>query len=163
MKLTWMRQFFLYCFGMPSTPSAFRKIFRNSINENQIREPGVSKRCRRNILMLSSTIILAGLMEKSPEDINFFGLQPSDKKDVRWFCLSVALVHLYWYLKRFLSMLDDGEMHDYRYFSGETNVLNAHRSRHLGCLPKRSDFISNLIALILTSISWYFLWSWSML
>lgn len=161
MKSNWIQQFLLYCFGIPGTPSDFLKVFRNSDNNNQLLEPDASKRCKRNILVLSSTVILAGLIGKSPQDIDFFGLQPTDKEGVRWFCLSVTLVHVYWYMKRYLSLLDDGERQEYQHFSGGTTLVsNAHRSRHLPCLPRRSDFISSLFALILTAWSWIFLWSW---
>ena len=111
--------------------------------------------------MLASIVILAGLMGGGPEDINFFGLQPSGKEDVRWFCLFVFLTQIYWYLNRCLSIMDDGARHDYQYTTGNTQVLNAFRSRHLSCLPRRSDLVSSLLVLILTVLSWNFLWAWS--
>lgn len=146
---------------MPHTLTQFRQVFCNSDNNNQLLEPEESRKYRRNLLLLASIVILAGLMEGGPEDINFFGLQPSDKADVRWFCLFVFLAQVYWYLKRCLSIMDDGARHDYQYTTGNTQLLNALRSRHLTSLPRRSDLVSNILVLILTVLSWYFLWSWS--
>lgn len=161
MKPNSIQKFFLYFFGIPHTPSQFCQVFRNSNNDDQLLEPAESKKYRRNILILACIVILAGLMDGTPRDINFFGLKPSDKADAFWFCLFIFLTQIYWYLTRYFSVMDDGEMRDFEHTTEKAQMQNALRSCHLTCIPKRSDLISNLTALTLTILSWYFLWSWS--
>ena len=161
MKPNRIQKFFLYCFGMPHTPSQFCQVFRNSNNDDQLLEPAESKKYRYKILILACVVILAGLIGGTPQDIRFFGLGPSDKDGTLWFCLFIFLTQIYWYLTRYFSVMDDGEMRGFQHTTEKAHMLNALRSRHLTCIPKRSDLIANLTALTLTILSWYFLWSWS--
>lgn len=160
MRSNFINRFFIYGIGIPNNLSRMIEIFRGHAQTYRLSEPDESKRHRRNILVLSSIVILAGVMGEGPSKIDFFGLKPSGIGDVRLFCLFIILIQLYWYTKRFFNVSDDGGIENLDQ-EGSMQSLNIQSSNHLTFFHKRSDLISNLLALILTMLSWVFLWLWS--
>ena len=155
-----IRKFFFLFFGIPfPLPWSLRK-YPNKFNDLQLLEPDGSKICRRNILALSSIVVLAGFMGAGPHEIDFFGVKPSGERAVFIFCIFIILVQIYWYIKKYFHLKDDGMIQDIRPETGETLSLNIAISDHLTFVPRRSDFLSNIMALVLTLLSWRVVYTW---
>lgn len=159
-------KFVLYFFGIPCSLPLLVQAFQNKNNFSQLVEPEGTKICRRNILVLSSIVILAGCMGNSPQDINFFGVNPSTENNIRVFSLFIFVVQTYWYVKRYLHLLDDGEIRLFpgkggHVYTDENKLLKHELSKNiLTSVPKRADLISNIVGHILTILSWIILCSW---
>ena len=155
-----IRKFFFLFFGIPfPLPWSPRK-YPNKFNDIQLLEPDGSKICRRNILALSSIVILAGCMGTGPHEIDFFGVKPSGERAVSIFCTFIILVQIYWYIKRYFHLKDDGIIEDVGHHAVNPLSLNLTRSDHLPCVPRRSDLLSNILALVLTLLSWRVIYTW---
>ena len=154
-----IRKFFFLFFGIPFPHTLSLRNYPNQL-DRQLLEPDGSKICRRNILALSGIVVLAGCMGAGPQDIDFFGVKPSGKRAVFIFCTFIILVQIYWYIKRYFHLKDDGIIQDFQFENSDTFPLNITRSDHLTFVPRRSDLLSNILALVLTLLSWCFIYIW---
>ena len=154
-----IRKFFFLFFGIPLHPLSLRS-YPDKLNNRQLREPDGSKICRRNILALSSIVILAGCMGAGPHEIDFFGVKPSGERAVSIFCAFIFLVQIYWYIKKYFHLKDDGTIEEFQPQTGGTSSYSMTGSDHLDGVPRRADLLSNIMALVLTLLSWCFIYAW---
>ena len=121
---------------------------------DELIEPPEAKVCRRNILALGGTVVLAGAAGLDPRDLNIFGMKPSDDWGIIIFCSAAILVHIYWHVLRYFHVKNGGRIY---LVSSEDGGTVGHRKAEwpTDTIALRSaDRISNMAALALTGLSW---------
>ena len=121
-------------------------------------EPDGVRTSRRNIIVLSALIALAGLACANPGDLNLFGLElGTGTRGTIVLSAAVFAVQIYWYGLKYLHIRDSGEI--------EGRALGQMK-RPLGeirdvCLEQKgANWISNCVAVSLTVVSWVVLGYW---
>ena len=87
-------------------PSKARKRAKESL-EKMI-EPQGSKNCRRNIIVLSGVLVLAGLAGADLHSLNLFGIKPTSEGGVAVLGAAAIFAQIYWYVQRFQHLSEDG-------------------------------------------------------
>ena len=120
-----------------------------------------SKACRRNIMALSSVLVVAGLAGADPRDLSVFGVKPGGDWGVVVIGAAAISVQVYWYVLRYLHLKEDAVIEQEPVSQGETRQLLKIRLNDSWVLRRKSaDWFSNWIAVLLTISSWCFVVSW---
>ena len=123
-------------------------------------EPQASSACRRNILVLSGTLVVAGLAGVEPKDIVLFGMKPSKDSGVIIFGTAAVLAHLYWYCMRYQHLKEAGEIEQVPAMEGESRMRLKIAWNRFSMERKGADLVANWAALLLTAMAWAFVCSW---
>ncbi len=131
-----------------------------SIPERLI-EPDGARACRRNILALASVVVVSEAAGANPQDLEIFGVQPSNEWGVRVLGATAVLAHVYWYVVRYFHLRDDGkvEQNQAQFISG-TKYLKIEWSDAEPLVRRGADLLSNWAAVLLTVVSWGVIGFW---
>ncbi len=130
-------------------------------SSEKLAEPQGSKNCRRNIIVLSATVTLAGLAGADPHTLSLFGVKPSGDWGFAVLYLAAIAAQVYWYVQRYQHLSEDGIL--------EKDPVTGNRgapSQKISWNPsirlvrKGADLFSNRVAVLLTLVSWSFIVSW---
>ena len=122
-------------------------------------EPQGSKNCRRNIIVLSGVLVLAGLAGADLHSLNLFGIKPTGEWGVAVLSGAAIFTQIYWYVLRYQHLREDGSIE--RDQSPEYSMpLKISRNKALGLVRKEADLFSNWVAFVMTLLSWYFIARW---
>ncbi len=124
--------------SFPITKTTFASVQR--VKTESLDKLDKARVCRRNILALASVVVVAKVAGADPQDLEIFGVQPSNEWGVRILGATVVLVHLYWYVLRYFHMQDQ--------YKDTTLVIS------------RADLLSNWAATLLTIVSWGVIGFW---
>lgn len=126
-------------------------------------EPQGSRVARRNIVVLSGVLVLAGLAGADLQSLNLFGIRPTGNWGVTVLGVAAALAQIYWYVLRYQYLSEDGtiERDLGTGLSAKTaGPLKISGNEALALVRKEADLFSNWVAFLLTGLSWYFIYSW---
>lgn len=126
-------------------------------------EPQGSRVARRNIIVLSGVLVLAGLAGGDLQSLNLFGIRPTGNWGVTVLGVAAVLAQIYWYMLRYQHLSEDGtiERDLGTGFSAKTaGPLKISGNEALSLVRKEADLFSNWVAFLLTGLSWYFIYSW---
>ena len=132
---------------------------RHALHGNYVFEPQAAITCRRNILVLSATLVVAGSAGVDPRDLELLGMKPLEDRAVIVFGMAAVSAHLYWYFMRYRHLVDDGEFEQLPAAAGE-------RKLRLPVAPKErmqrksADVVANWAAVLLTVLAWAFVGFW---
>ena len=133
---------------------------RKSAARDELIEPLEAKVCRRNILALGSTIVLAGAAGLDPGDLSIFGMKPLDDRGIIVLGSAAILIHIYWHVLRYCHVKDGGRNY---LICNQDGGMTGHRKvewDHDTIAVRSADRISNLTALVLTGLSWIIVGLW---
>lgn len=128
-------------------------------------EPQAAERCRRNILALSSVVVLAAMAGIGPRDIEVLGVGLAENRGAFVICGAIVAAQAYWYLMRYLHLRDNAK----RQGSTPHGQLNPTDQkidwslpwRDCDCLvPRKADLWANRVALALVIVSCVVILSW---
>lgn len=124
-------------------------------------EPQGSKNCRRNIIVLSGVLVLAGLAGADLHSLNLFGIRPTSEWGLAVLGAAAIFAQIYWYVQRFQHLSEDGIIEN----DPVTGNPNAPPQKifwnpAIGLVRKGADLFSNWVAIVLTVLSWWFIASW---
>ena len=131
-----------------------RDVDRRSAARDELIEPLEAKVCRRNILALGSTVVLAGAADLDPRDLDIFGMKPSDDWGIIVFGSAAILAHIYWYVLRYRHVKNGGRI---SLVSNKDGGTIGHRKVEWcndTIAVRSADRISDVAALVLTGLSW---------
>ena len=138
-------------------PSMDRK--RAKRTSEKLVEPQGSRVCRRNIIVLSGVLVLAGLAGADLHSLNLFGIRPTGNWGVTVLGIATVLAQIYWYVLRYQHLSEDGTIE--RDMSPEYSTpLKISENEALNLVRKEADLLSNWVAVLLTGLSWHFIYSW---
>ena len=124
-------------------------------------EPQGSKNCRRNIIVLSATLTLAGLAGADPHTLSLFGVKPSADWGFAVLYAAAVAVQIYWYVQRFQHLSEDGILEkDPVMGNPDAPPQKISWNPSIRLVRKEADFIANWVAVLLTLLSWCFITSW---
>lgn len=135
---------------------------RAAYNPRKLIEPQGSRVSRRNIIVLSGVLVLAGFAGGDLHSLNLFGVKPTGNWGVTVLGVAAVLAQIYWYVLRYKHLSEDGTI--------EKDPLNSARgtesakiswNESLGLVRKEADLFSNWVAFLLTGMSWWFIASWT--
>ena len=134
----------------------------------RLSEPAGVKTGRRNIIALSSVVVLAGLAGADPGGLDVLGMKPNTGPwGVTVLCGAAIAAQLYWYCVKYFHMVEEGEMGGYwkdGYFSDKSSLLEDISLQSpmptFRIRQHRADWVSNCVASSLTITSWCFIASW---
>ena len=122
-------------------------------------EPQGSRNCRRNIIVLSGVLFLAGLAGADLHSLNLFGIKPPGEWGVVVLCGAALIAQIYWYLLKYQHLKEDGSIE--RDQSPEYSVpLKISKTKTLKLVRREADLFSNRVAVFLTLSSWCFIVPW---
>lgn len=130
-------------------------------NPRKLIEPQGSRVSRRNIIVLSGVLVLAGFAGGDLHSLNLFGVKPTGNWGVTVLGIAAVLAQIYWYVLRYKHLSEDGTI--------EKDPVNSARAAEsakiswneaLGLVRKEADLFSNWVAFLLTGLSWWFIASW---
>ena len=122
-------------------------------------EPQGSRLSRRNIIVLSGVLVLAGFAGADLHSLNLFGIKPTGNWGVTVLSVAAVLAQIYWYVLRYQHLSEDGTIE--RDMSPEYSTpLKISENEALSLVRKKADLFSNWVAVLLTGLSWYFIYSW---
>lgn len=122
-----------------------------------------SRASRRNIIVLSGVLVLAGLAGADLHSLSLFGIKPTGDWGVGVLGVAAVLMQIYWYVMRYQHLSEDGaiERDPGTGFSAKTvEPLKISRNEALGLVRKEADLFSSWVAFVMTSLSWFFIYSW---
>ncbi|MDE0243936.1 MAG: hypothetical protein OXM59_01105 [Gammaproteobacteria bacterium] len=124
-------------------------------------EPQGSRVSRRNIIVLSGVLVLAGLAGADLHSLNLFGVKPTGNWGVTVLGVAAVLAQIYWYVLRYQHLSEDGtiERDPVRGVRG-AKLAKISLNTALPLVRKEADLFSNWVAFLLTALSWYFIYSW---
>ena len=138
-------------------PSMDRK--RAKRTSEKLVEPQGSRVSRRNIIVLSGVLVLAGFAGAELHSLNLFGIKPTGNWGVTVLGIAAVLAQIYWYVLRYQHLSEDGTIE--RDMSPEYSTpLKISENEALSLVRKEADLFSNWVAVLLTGLSWYFVYSW---
>ena len=73
-------------------------------------EPQGSRNCRRNIIVLSGVLFLAGLAGADLHSLNLFGIKPTGEWGVVVLGGAALFAQIYWYVLRYQHLKEDGSI-----------------------------------------------------
>lgn len=140
-------------------PSMDRK--RAKRTSEKLVEPQGSRVSRRNIIVLSGVLVLAGLAGADLHSLNLFGVKPTGNWGVTVLGVAAVLAQIYWYVLRYQHLSEDGtiERDPVRGVRG-AKLAKISLNTALPLVRKEADLFSNWVAFLLTALSWYFIYSW---
>lgn len=122
-------------------------------------EPQGSINCRRNIIVLSGVLFLAGLAGADLLSLNLFGIKPTGEWGVVVLCGAAVFAQIYWYVLRYQHLKEDGSIE--RDETPEYSIpLKISQSKRLILKRREADLFSNRVAIFLTLSSWCFIVPW---
>ena len=124
-------------------------------------EPQGSKNCRRNIIVLSATVTLAGLARADPHTLSLFGVKPSGDWGFAVLYAAAVAAQIYWYVQRYQHLSEDSFLEKDPVMGNrgaEPQKISWNPSIRL--VRKGADLFSNRVAVLLTLVSWWFITSW---
>ncbi len=122
-------------------------------------EPQGSRNCRRNIIVLSGLLFLAGLAGADLHSLNLFGIKPTGEWGVAVLASAAVIAQVYWYVLRYQHLREDGAIE--RDQSPEYSMpLKISGNKALRLVRREADLYSNWVAFVLTLLSWLFIGSW---
>ncbi len=126
-------------------PSMDRKRAKRS--SEKLVEPQGSRASRRNIIVLSGVLVVAGLAGADPHALNLFGVKPTGKWGVTVIGVAAVLAQIYWYFLRYQHLSEDGtiERDQDPGFSAETaEPLKISRNVGAGSCAERGRLVFQL-------------------
>ena len=127
--------------------------------QEKLVEPQGSRNCRRNIIVLSGVLFLAGLAGADLHSLNLFGIQPTGEWGVVVLAAAAIFAQIYWYVLRYQHLKEDGSIE--RDQSPEYSVpLKISKNKAFELVRREADLFSNWAAFGLTLLSWLFIGSW---
>ena len=128
---------------------------------DRLSEPDSARICRRNILALSSVVVLTGLAGADPSALSVFGAEFSGDRGVVVVAVAICVSQVYWYVQRYCHLYEDGLMEHEPITAGDTKKsIKISGNRSMILVRKRADLISNSAAIVMTVLSWCFIVSW---
>ena len=128
--------------------------------DDKLCEPQAATACRRNVLMLSGALVVAGFAGVEPKDLSLFGMKPSREEGVIVFGVAAMLAHLYWFFMRYQHLKEDGEIEQAPSFDGESKRRLKIAGNSFPMVRKGADLAANWAALLLTALAWAFVFRW---
>ncbi len=154
-----IQRFLFLSFGLTRVyPWKDRKIAKRAFDK--LVEPDGSRICRRNILALSSIVVIGGFAGADLNDLRMFGITPSGDWGVLVLGLAIILAHLYWYVMRYCHLDEDGVIDQRPVSHGEEPLLIKIWGTDHQLVRKSADLFANYATFLLAALSWYFVWSW---
>ena len=155
-----VRRFIFLSFGLTRAhPRKGRKRAKESL-EKMI-EPQGSKNCRRNIIVLSGVLVLAGLAGADLHSLNLFGIKPTSEWGVAVLGAAAVFAQIYWYVQRFQHLSEDGIIEkDPVMGNKDAPPQKIFWNPAIRLVRKGADLFSNWVAFLLTVLSWWFIASW---
>ena len=132
----------------------------NTKGADALLETDGSKACRRNIMALSSVVVLAGFAGADPSDLSVFGVKPDGDWGVIVVGVAVILVQLYWYILRGFHLWEDAVVELEQTMGAKYSDLRIKLNDSLKLKQKSANLISNWISFLLVVLSWHFVFSW---
>lgn len=138
---------------------------RGHLRERKLREtllePQGTKTCRRNILALSSVLVVAGLAGAEPQDLQVFGITASGNRGIAVIGVAVILLQIYWFIQKYLHLEEDGVIERLPADSlpGAERLKITGRNE-LALVRRDTDLVSNWAAFGLTLAAWGFIGYW---
>ena len=126
-------------------------------------EPQGFRVCRRNIIVLSGVLVLAGFAGADLHSLNLFGVKPTGNWGVTVLGVAAVLAQIYWYFLRYQHLSEDGTIErdqDPGFSAERAEPLKISRNKALSLVRKEADLFSNWVAFLLTGLSWYFIYLW---
>ena len=142
-------------------PSMDRKLAKRA--SEKLVEPQGSRVSRRNIIVLSGVLVLAGFAGADLHSLSLFGVEPTENWGVNVLGIAAVLAQLYWYFLRYQHLSEDGTIErdqDPGFSAERAEPLKISRNTALGLVRKEADLFSNWVAFLLTCLSWYFIYLW---
>ena len=138
-------------------PSRDRK--RAKETQEKLVEPQGSRVCRRNIIVLSGVLFLAGLAGADLHSLNLFGIRPTGGWGVAVLGGAAIFAQIYWYVLRYQHLKEDGTIE--RDQSPEYSMpLKISRNKAFELVRREADLFSNWVAFLLTLLSWRYIVPW---
>ena len=152
------RRFLFLFLGLERAhPPKDRKRAKESL-EKMI-EPQASRNCRRNIIVLSGVLFLAGLAGADLHSLNLFGLKPTGEWGIVVLAAAAIFAQIYWYVLRYQHLKEDGSIE--RDQSPEYSMpLKISGNKAFELVRRDADLFSNWVAFLLTLLSWRFIVPW---
>ena len=123
-------------------------------------EPDGVRTSRRNIIALTGLLVLAGLADAHPSDLNVFGVKPGEGTwGVIVIGAAAVAVQLYWYSLKYWHLKEDGRI-NVRLHDENPQQLTFRAADRFSFKQKSANLFANRVAFILTIVSWYFVGSW---
>ena len=120
-----------------------------------------SKNCRRNIIVLSGVLVLAGLAGGDLHSLNLFGIKPTSEWGVAVLGTAAIFAQVYWYVQRFQHLSEDGIIEkDPVMGNPDAPPQKIFWNPAIRLVRKGADLFSNWVAFVLTVLSWWFIASW---
>ena len=120
---------------------------------------------RRNIIALASFVVLAGLAGANPQQLDVFGVRPSDGPwGATVLAAAVVFAQLYWYCLKFFHSIQEGAAGDdvleYEGIDTVNGKTKRHRIFRKALTQKTANWSSNCVAFYLTLASWCVVGRW---
>ena len=127
--------------------------------QEKLVEPQGSRNCRRNIIVLSGVLFLAGLAGADLHSLNLFGIKPTGEWGVVVLGGAALFAQIYWYVLRYQHLKEDGSIE--RDQSPEYSMpLKISGNKAFELVRRDADLFSNWAAFGLTLLSWCFIVPW---
>ena len=140
-------------------PSMDRK--RAKQTSEKLVEPQGSRVCRRNIIVLSGVLVLAGFAGGDLHSLDLFGVKPTGNWGVTVLGVAAVLAQIFWYVLRYKHLSEDGTIEQDPLITAKgAEPAKISRNDALGLVRKEADLFSNWVAFVMTLLSWYFISSW---
>lgn len=132
----------------------------DDVKEWILLEPDGVRLSRRNIIVLSALLVLAGVACANPSDLNVFGLElGTGTRGIIILSGTVFVVQAYWYTLKYLHITESGEVEG-PHATQEKRLLS--RVDNVCLKQKSANWIANCVAAGLTVASWGVLFHWIM-
>ena len=123
-------------------------------------EPDGVRLSRRNTIVLSALLVLAGIACANPGDLNVFGLElGTGPQGTIILSGTVVVVQVYWYVLKYLHITESGEIVG-RHVTQTKRLLNS--VSDVRVRQKSANWIANCVAAGFTVASWGVLVYWLM-
>ena len=155
-----MRRILFLSLGLTRAhPSMGRK--RAKRTGEKLVEPQGSRASRRNIIVLSGVLVLAGFAGADLHSLSLFGVRPTGNWGVTVLGVAAVLAQIYWYVLRYQHLSEDGtiERDPVKGLRG-AEPAKISLNTALPLVRKEADLFSNWVAFLLTVLSWCFIYSW---
>ncbi|MCZ0939550.1 MAG: hypothetical protein OXJ55_12985 [Caldilineaceae bacterium] len=122
-------------------------------------EPQGSRSCRRNIIVLSGVLFLAGLAGADLHSLNLFGIRPTGEWGVVVLGCAAIVAQIYWHVLRYQHLKEDGSIE--RDETPEYSIpLKISKNKALILVRRDADLYSNWVSIGLTLLSWRYIVPW---
>lgn len=131
-----------------------------NVTREKLVEPQGSRNCRRNIVVLSGVLVVAGFAGVDPQDLRVFGVRPSGGWGVLVLGAAAILTQVYWYILRFHHLNEDGVIQQLPYPPDEGPQDVPIDREHSRIVWRTADLLANQLAFVMTTLSWVFIGIW---